>query len=116
MTPSLHQAPVRSRHSLSSLAVTWLTDVLSDPSFAWSIGGVSIEYSPPARVCFSLAAQWEGGTHSSVTGLKPGARYAYNSTGDRGAVQADGSGRVEVLLRSVTGACLVLAGGGTEAE
>ena len=109
---------MRSRHSLSSLAVTWLTDVLSDPSFAWSVGGVSIEYSPPARVCFSLAAQWEGGTHCSVTGLKPGARYAYNSSSPdgRGAVQADGSGRVEVLLRSVADACLVLAGGGTEAE
>lgn len=67
------------------------------PSFEWTVGGLSILYAPPDRVCFALPATWAGGTKVAVGGLAHGANYEVG--GLKKPVAADGTGFVRFVLQ-----------------
>ena len=52
----------------------------SSKSFSWAIGGLSIDYAPPARACFALPVKWDDGTLCTITGLQPNGVYEYADT------------------------------------
>jgi hypothetical protein len=89
------------------------TSATTASGFAWSIGGVAVEYNAPSRVCFALPVEWPHGLRTTVTGLTPNAKYGYNSSASSGAATADEGGVVQVTLRVSAGvtSCLVLQSG-----
>lgn len=79
----------------------------NETSFSWKIGGLAVEYNPPAKACFELGVAWEGGTDCAVHGMQAGGLYEWAG----GKIRADEEGVVRLRVPStVSATCVVLTG------
>lgn len=79
--------------------------------FAWLLGGISVAYNAPLRVCFALPLEWANGLKTTIAGLKAEATYImYNNTKASGIARTDAEGTLQVVLQTTLGveSCVIL--------